>query len=72
MLDAIGHVDPAAPVYHWVIHRCHACLKENLGDKLYEHVIKPTPKEENFEWIVRRGNELYHEITQLMVPPPPF
>jgi hypothetical protein len=67
MLDAIGHVDPVAPVYHWVIHRCHTCLRENLGDMLYEHVIIAAPKEENFKWIVKRGNELCHGITKLMV-----
>ena len=38
MLDAIGHIDPTVPVYHWKINRCDALLREVMGENLYKEV----------------------------------
>lgn len=69
MLDAIGHIDPTAPVYHWKIHRCHALLREVMGEDLYKEVIVAAPKEDegDFGWIVTRGNEVLHGVADFMV-----
>uniref|UniRef100_A0A453LBH4 Uncharacterized protein n=1 Tax=Aegilops tauschii subsp. strangulata TaxID=200361 RepID=A0A453LBH4_AEGTS len=69
MLDAIGHIDPTAPVYHWRINRCHALLREIMGEDLYKQVIVTAPKEDegDFGWIVTRGNEVLHGVANFMV-----
>ncbi|KAM3276744.1 hypothetical protein ACQJBY_044872 [Aegilops geniculata] len=68
MLDAIGHIDPTAPVYHWRINRCHALLREIMGEDLYKQVIVTAPKEDegDFGWIVTRGNEVLHGVANFM------
>ncbi|XP_044322147.1 uncharacterized protein [Triticum aestivum] len=68
MLDAIGHIDPTVPVYHWKINRCDALLREVMGENLYKEVIVAAPKEDegDFGCIVIRGNDVLHGVANFM------
>ncbi|XP_044336008.1 uncharacterized protein [Triticum aestivum] len=68
MLDAIGHIDPTAPVYHWKINRCNAVLREVVGENLYKEVIVASPREDegDFGCIVICGNEVLHGVANFM------
>ena len=69
MLDAIRHIDPTAPVYHWKINRCDAVLREVMGENLHKEVIVASPKEDegDFGCIVICGNEVLHGVANFMV-----
>ncbi|CAL5063386.1 unnamed protein product [Urochloa decumbens] len=67
ILEEIGVINAAAPVYHWVVSRCHDRLRGILGDDLYMEIVAATPKdEEGWRWIVQTGSDIIVAVTTLM------
>jgi hypothetical protein len=68
LLEEIGAIDAAAPVYHWVISHCHDHLQDILDGDLYNKIITVTPKdEEEWRWVVKTDSDIILKITTLMV-----
>jgi len=68
LLEVIGDINAASPIYHWVIIRCHNRFGAILGSDLYMKVIGVTPKDvEGFERIINKDSDIFVSITALMV-----